>query len=64
MMQVELHAISWMDQGRSPPAEALPDEIWCGAMDANSGDATLAWQAHPAAEWSDTALDWSAILSR
>ncbi len=36
VMQMELHALSWLDEGRSTNPEALPDEIRGGTLGANS----------------------------
>ncbi len=36
VMQMELHALSWLDQGRSTNTEALPHEVRGGTLGSDS----------------------------
>ena len=61
---MELHTVSWLEQGGSASPEALPDEVWGGAMGPDPGDSIAARQAHSAAEWPDAAPPWPAVPCR
>jgi hypothetical protein len=63
-LQVEFHTFSWLDKGRSPHIEVVPDEVRRGSLGSNSGDWPATWEAHPAAQRPNAAVVRPAVTVR